>query len=260
MNDNIENFFKVIGAISSIITIISSIIAVILKTYQKTLFYIMETKMIFNIERNIENLSIKFKNENIKSLYVTKMAFWTSKNIKISGEELDENKLPCFYCNHKGKILFAEIIKDEKLADFSKANISLEKDDNLLIYFSTLDNDKGIVLSVISTLLPSFEPNLPNIHKIQKITPPKITYEIVSVSWFVILGIATEICLLLISSKLPTITFNSFDLTFIYVIFCVLSIVFCYILCIINLLKIIDYFKIPKQIRELFFRDEGTEK
>lgn len=250
MYDNIGNLIIVLGLISSLIAILQFVSMII---NRKTLFYIMETKKIFFIDKDIENLSIKFKDQNIKSLYVTKMAFWTGKNIKVNGDELDENELPCFYCK-QGKILSAEIIKNKEPPNFPKADISLENDDSLLIYFNTLDNDdNSIVLSVISTLLPCFKPNLPNIHKTQKIIPPLIKFEIFSLFWFATLGIVDEIIFLLNSSKFPSITFNSFDISFIYVIFLVFSIIFCYILCSVNILKIIDYLKIPKKIRKLFF-------
>lgn len=211
-------------------------------------------------EIKIQNISVNYNDKSIKSLYATKVAFWTGKKLSILGNELDENRLPRFYCKDNGEILFAKVILDDGAADFSKANIIYDNNGNILISFKFINNDNGVVLSIYSTSPLYFEINMPNIHKIQEIAPEKQTGEMIWLILALILGIFYEGCFLSSLFNPLAISLNSYDISFVVTIVCALIMSFFYYICTIGLLKIIDYSKISKQIRELFFRNDKSEK
>ena len=138
-------------AVIAILGIILSIYFYLKSKKKRKISFKKSTYMLVrNINEELKDLEIKYKNIVIENLSITKFAIWNDGNTKL--ENLDFASIMPFAieAKKKSKVLNASIlIKSEEANNFT---IEMDTEKNkILIYFEYMDPKEGLVIQILHT-------------------------------------------------------------------------------------------------------------
>jgi len=133
-----------------LLTISLAFIGIILSIKKKQLLFITKTEYV--IEKSkivIDNLSIKYGNEQIENLMVTKVALVNRGNVTILNNDIPVASPLYIVVPDECKILSATILAESNTS--SLTTVIYESSSRIVVNFDYLDKKDGVVLQVIHT-------------------------------------------------------------------------------------------------------------
>jgi len=144
-----NNFYNLISTFIGLLGLLLAIIFYIKSTKVKKPYYSILSFNLFNKElQNIENIEIKYFDENIKNLTVTKIAIWNGGKATIDKTDIPSNSRLIIKSNNNVVIYGAEIIFVNDESNQLRLNYNKEKNE-LLVDFDYLDYNQGGIIRIL---------------------------------------------------------------------------------------------------------------
>lgn len=142
----------------------------------KSLKYVLKTNNLFKDHSSkLSGLEVKYKEEAVKDLSITKLMFWNAGKETINGQDITELDPLSIKVDNGIKILEALLIKDNNQA--SKIELINYSENKYSVKFDYLDQLDGAVVNIIHTGLSSkgigFGGKIKGIRKISKSSIPQ---------------------------------------------------------------------------------------
>lgn len=144
--------FLIIG--SFLIAIIGVILAIIffIKSRRKKLplYSKKSINIISDFISTLANLDIKYKEEPIQNLTLTKMVFWNGGNVTIENTDIASADPLTIQAKEGSKILRADIIQKSSDANLMKLS-DIQNGNSLSLTFDFLDKGQGGIIEIVHT-------------------------------------------------------------------------------------------------------------
>jgi hypothetical protein len=160
------------------------VVGILVRTYfyykskkQKVLRYVLKSyNLLADHTSKFSDLSIKYKNEDVKNFTVTKLIFWNSGKETIDGKDITNAEPLKIKIKEGFRILDVSLIKSNNIA--SQISVSQIYDNShIVLSFDYLDFQDGGVLNIIHDGVTSedidFKGKIKGIRKIIKTSIPK---------------------------------------------------------------------------------------
>lgn len=139
----------VIGIVSFVIGIVSLVIAIRQSNNKRIVYSYSTVNLIGKSQTAIENLSVKYKNEEIHDLSRTVVSFWNDGRGAVSKDDIAEGSDLIIKCCNEARILDVSVI--ERTDDRNLVRIGDFDQSKIPIIFDHLDSKDGANIQVIHT-------------------------------------------------------------------------------------------------------------
>jgi hypothetical protein len=139
----------------AVISLIITFIFYVKSKREKKLVYVTKSfGLIQDSISSIDNLSIKYNDEDVKSLTLTQISFWNDGRDTIKSDDVAKSDTLKVKLNDECKVYSAKLTKTQKETN----EISIETENNqVYIMFSYLDYSDGAILDIYHSGNPSDE-------------------------------------------------------------------------------------------------------
>lgn len=144
-----ENLMNIIGILIGVISIFLAIFFFLKSRKIRIPLYSIASYNLLRKEiKGLENVDIKFKNEAVDNLTVSKIAFWNGGRLVIDRNDLPEGYQLKIHPNEGIRIFNAEILYVDEDSNQIKLRFN-EKQSEVIIDFEYLDFKQGAVINVL---------------------------------------------------------------------------------------------------------------
>ena len=141
----LDNWINILSLLIALVSFISYLKA---KKSKKPSFTINSNNIIQDFSSQLDDLSIKYKDNNISNLTITKIFFWNRGKMTIDKRDIAKANPVRIQTKNNVQVLDAKIIYTKNNANQISINLS-EDNKEIVIDFDYLDNEEGCIIQII---------------------------------------------------------------------------------------------------------------